>query len=199
MPPTPDTASTKPVLIYVHGFISSPRSEKAQETQAYCAKYRPDIQVLVPQLSNYMDIAQQQLSALLDNLAGTRVGLVGSSLGGLYGAWLSAVYGCKAVLVNPAVFQAERYQLFIGEHHNMYTNERFTISQHHIDTLATMGAFKPSMNKLMVLLQTGDETLDYRHAATRYAQAKTIIEHGGNHRFEGYQHHLPQIVEFLEL
>lgn len=193
------TNSPVSVIIYVHGFVSSPQSEKAQETIAYCAKFRPDINVIVPALSNYADEAEQQLIDVIAAQQGNNIGLIGSSLGGLYSAWLSTVYGLKAVLVNPAVYNAMRVGNYMGEHTNTYSQETFVVAQKHLDILARLGAYKPDNSKLMLLLQTGDETLNYRDAATTYAQAKTIIEQGGNHRFEGYQHHLANIIEFLEL
>jgi predicted esterase YcpF (UPF0227 family) len=49
----------------------------------------------------------------------------------------------------------------------------------------------------LVLLQTGDEVLDYRLAELRYARHQVIIEQGGNHRFENLTDYLPVIDEYL--
>lgn len=199
MPAKLTPASQQSVLIYLHGFISSPQSEKAQETLAYCQQHRPDIRLIIPELSNYSDIAEQQLIQIMEAERGNKLGLIGSSLGGLFSAWLSAVYGCKAVLVNPGVFNAMRFSNYLGENTNMYSQETFVLEPRHVDVIKRLGAYEPDHNKLMLLLQTGDETLDYRDAVSQYAQAKIIIEQGGNHRFEGYQNHIKNIIEFLAL
>ncbi|MDG2079035.1 MAG: YqiA/YcfP family alpha/beta fold hydrolase, partial [Pseudomonadales bacterium] len=51
----------------------------------------------------------------------------------------------------------------------------------------------------MVLLQTGDETLDYREAADYYAGSVCHVEHGGDHSFRHFEKWLPAIAQFLEI
>ena len=58
------------------------------------------------------------------------------------------------------------------------------------NTLSQQKAYK-------VLLQTNDETLDYRLAAAKYALSELVIEEGGDHSFVGYENHLPSIADFL--
>ncbi|MEI8649578.1 YqiA/YcfP family alpha/beta fold hydrolase [Paraglaciecola sp. Hal342] len=48
-----------------------------------------------------------------------------------------------------------------------------------------------------VLLQTADETLDYRQAEKKYMGAKLTIEEGGDHSFQGYERFLKDIFQFL--
>ena len=57
----------------------------------------------------------------------------------------------------------------------------------------------PAPELLLLLVQQGDETLDYRQALDKYAASRQIVEDGGNHRFENYDRHLPAILEFLQL
>ena len=52
-------------------------------------------------------------------------------------------------------------------------------------------------DKLLVMLQTGDETLDYREAVTEYALCPQLLERGGDHSFVGFDRYLPDIVSFL--
>ena len=51
----------------------------------------------------------------------------------------------------------------------------------------------------MVLLQTGDETLDYREAADYYAASICHVEQGGDHSFCHFEKWLPAIARFLEI
>ncbi len=48
----------------------------------------------------------------------------------------------------------------------------------------------------MVLLQSGDEVLDYRLAEQKYADTELIIDQGGDHSFEGFENHCESIVQF---
>ena len=51
--------------------------------------------------------------------------------------------------------------------------------------------------KRWVLLQTGDETLDYSQASAYYRRCKTVIEYGGDHSFQNFARWLPAITDFL--
>ena len=51
--------------------------------------------------------------------------------------------------------------------------------------------------RYLVLLQTGDEVLDYQLAAKRYQQHEVITERDGNHRFENLVEYLSVIDDFL--
>ena len=50
-----------------------------------------------------------------------------------------------------------------------------------------------------MLLQTGDEVLDYRLAESRYSGCRMTIEQGGDHSFQHFERPLPAIIEFLGL
>jgi predicted esterase YcpF (UPF0227 family) len=49
----------------------------------------------------------------------------------------------------------------------------------------------------LVLVQTGDETLDYSQAVEKYSEANCLVRQGGNHSYENYLEELPLIFEFL--
>lgn len=188
-----------PALIYLHGFLSSPLSVKAQQTQSWLTAHRPDIQYHCPLLSSYPGQARCALDELVASLAGETIGLVGSSLGGFWATYLAERYDLRAVLINPAVRPQDRFKEFVGQSLKNYHSDdeyRLTPSDLH-DLLAADVEVPQHSNNYWVLLQTGDETLDYRQAAEKYAAARLLIEEGGNHTFEGYEQWLPSIVEFL--
>ena len=49
-----------------------------------------------------------------------------------------------------------------------------------------------------LLVQTGDETLDYRDAVAKYHGCRQTVEADGSHAFDGYEGWLPDIAEFFE-
>ena len=98
------------------------------------------------------------------------------------------------MLINPAVRPYELLQGFIGTHENPYSKEKFEIVESDIGVIQALEAASiKEPNSYKVLLQTEDETLDYRLAEEKYAE----IEEGGDHSFVGYENHLPAIAEFL--
>lgn len=191
----------RPLVIYIHGFLSSPRSQKAEETRLYLQAQRPDIEFLAPDLSNYPQHAYQQLTELIELQRASRpVALIGSSLGGFMATALAEQFALRAVLVNPAVQPYTLIEMVLGENVNPYSGQQFLLEPHHIDELkAIEPAFLSCPQNLLILVQTGDETLDYRDAVKYYADCPQVVEPGGDHRFQNYEKHLPQLIKFLEL
>lgn len=188
-------------LLYLHGFLSSERSVKAVATQQYFAEHYPEVVLHMPRLSNYPAKLKQQLETLLaDNPAVTRDGLrvIGSSMGGFLATWLRERFGGKAVLINPAVRPYELLQKYLGEHQNPYTGEAFSLVPDDIAALLALDVpVVSSPADYRVLLQTGDETLNYRDAQSKYAGSDLVIEQGGDHSFVNYAEHLTDLASFL--
>lgn len=55
---------------------------------------------------------------------------------------------------------------------------------------ATPAAPKP------VLVETGDEVLDYHAAVARYAGAEQVVVPGGDHSFQSFLGQVPRILAF---
>ena len=186
------------VVIYLHGFLSSPHSVKAQQTRAFAAQHYPSLLLEVPELANYPAQAQAIIDAIVAKHADKQCCFIGSSMGGYFSTYLQHQYGGKAVLVNPAVKPYELLADYLGEHTNPYTQQQFSLNTSHIDELLALDVpvIKQPQN-YWVLLQTGDETLDYRQAEHKYQGAKLTIEQGGDHSFQDFARFLPEIFRFL--
>ncbi len=189
------------LLLYIHGFNSSPLSMKANLMREYCAQHRPDIKVIVPQLPCFPEQTAQLLLDIVEQCKDDyNIGLVGSSLGGYMSTWLNAKYGFKAVVVNPAVKPYELLVDYLGEQTNPYTHETYTLEACHIDELKALDVQSiASPNSFWLLQQTEDEVLDYRQAVDKFAKAKQTVEQGGDHSFVGFERYPAKIIEFLEL
>ncbi|MGQ8364992.1 YqiA/YcfP family alpha/beta fold hydrolase [Glaciecola sp. 1036] len=185
-------------IIYLHGFLSSPMSEKARQTQAFFKKHYPSINLHAPRLPGNIDRAVDIIDSLVKTLPANELRFIGSSMGGFLSNYFVEKYGGKAVLVNPAVEPFRLLVDYMGKHINPYSGEVFYITPENISHL--YGYYSEQVKKpdnYMVLLQTGDETLDYRTAAEKFRNSHLYIEQGGDHSFVDYHQWLPKIIAFL--
>ncbi|MUI54964.1 esterase YqiA [Aliivibrio fischeri] len=189
------------LLLYIHGFNSSPLSHKAQVMAEYCKVHRPDIKVIVPRLPSYPSQAAEFLVQLVEEYKDThQIGLVGSSLGGYLSTWLNHQYGFKAALVNPAVKPYELLADYLGKQVNPYTQEEYFLEEKHMEELLALQVETlHSVDDLWLLQQEGDEVLDYRQAVDKYLACKQTIEEGGDHSFVNFERYPEQIIQFLNL
>jgi predicted esterase YcpF (UPF0227 family) len=158
----------------------------------------PDIELHIPALKPYPLEAIAQLEDLAQR-APQHTGFIGSSLGGFYAVWLAETFSASAVLINPAVRPFDTLSRYLGENHNYHTQERYTLTQQHVDDLRSLYVAKPSQPQhLLLLAQTGDETLDFREAATHFRSSPAVIEYGGDHAFQQAERHFPLMLSFLQ-
>lgn len=185
-------------IVYIHGFNSSPQSHKAQQFRQWMAIHHPMYTLHIPALAPYPLDAIHQLENLAKQ-APHSTGFIGSSLGGFYATWLAEKFAAPAVLINPAINPFETLSRYLGENQNFHTQERYTLTQQHVDDLRSLYVEKTSHpERLRVLLQTGDETLDFREAATHFYQSPVVIEYGGDHAFQNIERHFSAMLQFLQ-
>ncbi|WP_026972103.1 YqiA/YcfP family alpha/beta fold hydrolase [Aliagarivorans marinus] len=189
--------SASPVLLYLHGFNSSPQSLKAEQMRTLVAQ-REGIEWLCPQLACHPMDAWRQIEQLVRAHQGRPLGVIGSSLGGFLATRVAEHFGARAVLINPAVQPYNLLKDYLGPQLNPYTQQHYQLEPQHIDELRALEVAELSCaSRLWVLLQTDDEILDYRLAEREYARARLTIEQGGDHSFQGFQRYCPDILSFL--
>jgi uncharacterized protein len=185
------------MLVYLHGFNSSPASGKAKQLGEYMASLGRQADYFCPALPNSPREAIAQVEAKLAQRRPESVTLIGSSLGGFYATYLAEKHGCKGVLVNPAVHAHKLLRSALGPQTNWHTGEKWELTEAHLAELAALDIDSITLPKRYLLLtQTGDEVLDYRDAVAYYAGATQIIEDGGDHGFAGFERHYQTILDF---
>lgn len=192
-----DTDPALPALLYLHGFLSSPQSNKAQQTVRYCRAMGFN-RLLVPEMVTSPAATMAQLEALIAKQQDSDLVLIGSSLGGYYATYLGERYGFPAALINPAVRPFEHWEEHIGRHKNYYNDTIQEVTYKDIEELEALHVDRLSKpENFLLLVETGDETLDYRLAVEKYADATKIVHKGGNHSYEHFSEDLPHIFDFL--
>jgi len=185
------------MIVYLHGFNSSPASGKAQQLAEHMARLGRSADYYCPALPNSPREAIAHVEAELALRRPESVTLIGSSLGGFYATHLAEKHGWKAVLVNPAVHAHKLLRSALGPQTNWHTGEKWELTEAHLAELAALDADEITLPKRYLLLaQTGDEVLDYRDAVAYYAGATQIIEDGGDHGFAGFERHYQTILDF---
>ncbi|OED49137.1 hypothetical protein ACH42_02095 [Endozoicomonas sp. (ex Bugula neritina AB1)] len=185
---------------------SSPDSQKARQTVDYLTKQDIDIDILVPQLPTDPEEAVHSLTSITATAVKERpVYIIGSSLGGYLGTWLHQYllsmgynHPVRLVMINPAAHAYDLLEQFIGPQVNLYTGEQWELTHKHAEQLKELDVdILKSKKSILLLVQMGDEVLDYRLAEKKYNKCRLVIQEGGNHSFTGYEYMLPDIFQFL--
>jgi predicted esterase YcpF (UPF0227 family) len=188
-------------LLYLHGFNSSPQSHKAQLVNDYLEQRGCADRLLCPQIPVVPGEARIFLEKLVEEVRQHHpVSFVGSSLGGYYATYLAEKYSGNAVLINPSIRPFETLKASLGENKFYFEDGSWDFDETHIQQLEDMNVDNISNAKrYLVLLQTGDETLDYREAEDKFKNSHCIIEQGGDHTFTDLERHLSRIMQFSNM
>lgn len=184
-------------LIYLHGFNSSPRSAKATLVAQHIAAQRLPIAFHAPWLPNQPRHVGAMLESLIAGLSGS-VAVIGSSLGGFYAAYLAQHFGLRAVLVNPSAYPYQRMQQYRGANQNPYSGECYELDDSDLAALTALDvACFDHPTRCLLLLQAGDDVLDYREALAKWPHCPRQVEAGGDHQFQGFERWIPAVLDFL--
>ena len=184
-------------LLYLHGFRSSPRSFKAQRLQAWLAAHRPEVHWWCPQLPPSPRAAMALVRQGIEAWPAASSAVLGSSLGGFYATAVAQATGWPAVLLDPARDLAA----YIGELTAFHDPEQhFFFRAEYVDELRDLVV--PAIThpeRFFAVIAKGDEVLDWREMAARYAGAQMRLLEGGDHALSDFDEHLPHILSFLRL
>jgi predicted esterase YcpF (UPF0227 family) len=185
------------MFIYIHGFNSSSQSGKARDMAAWMAERGLAESFACPDLPHRPAAAIERLEGLIGRSRG-QAKLLGSSLGGFYATWLAERHGLRAVLVNPCVGCHDKLAAYVGEaQKNWHSGEEYRFTREHaaeLNALRISAITRPE--RYLLLVETGDEVLDYREAVDYYAGARQEVLAGGDHGFTRFTDYLPAILAF---
>jgi predicted esterase YcpF (UPF0227 family) len=177
-------------ILYLHGFASCGEGNKSTLLKAY---FGAD-SVIAPDLPPSPIDAIHSIEEILGS---SKIDiLIGSSLGGYYATVLAEKYGMKAVLLNPSTQPWKTLASCTGWQKRFCDEEIFEFKSVYLEQLKMLQT-TPDKGKYLLLLQSGDEVLDYTKAQSLYNKHKIIVEYGGNHRFENLDEYLSMIEKFI--
>lgn len=190
------------LVLYIHGFGSSGESRKAMKLRHYYEAM--GVTFLAPTLSYIPELAVHTLEDIIEAFGHRNIKLMGASLGGFYATWLSQKYDLPAVLINPAMRMDLPKEALLGLHTHYFDGSRFEWIEAHFDMLRRymddLNALEKS--RVLLLLQTGDDVIDYRGTLERFAglpPSQIIVEEGGSHHFDGIETKCARMDAFLGL
>jgi predicted esterase YcpF (UPF0227 family) len=184
----------KDLILYIHGWNSYKDARKAVllkneinssknfEVDSITLKSHP--KEAIQQLSNYIEDHKEQ----------RKVHLIGSSLGGYYATFLSEKYNLKAAMINPAVWAYKIFKNDMGSNENLNTGEKYFIDDLWVQSLKDIFIENITVKNYLVLLQTGDQTLNYKFAKQYFEGSNIIIDEGGSHSFENLELKIPEML-----
>lgn len=182
-------------FVYLHGFNSSPKSLKAQETANWLQQHAPEIRFHCPQLSAHPRQALQQARELVESLPADTL-LIGSSLGGFYAHWLATTLKRQAVLINPTIQPHLDLQHLPRAQQHPYTGEHYTLTDADIAALESHQVSSPDPQRYWLIQGSQDEVLDWRIAARHFQGCRQTLFSGDDHRLARWPECLPQLQAF---
>ena len=184
------------MLLYLHGFNSSAASHKAQLMKSYMEGRGLGARYACPALPDTPEGALRAIEQAIGGHAARSVTFIGSSLGGYYATYLAEKLGCRAVLINPAITPHVGLAAYLGTQKNLHTGEPYELTHAHLEGWRRLLVERIDPEKYLVLLETGDEVLDWREAACKYEGARMVVRDGGDHSLQSFPEHLDRILAF---
>ncbi|MEO8143033.1 MAG: YqiA/YcfP family alpha/beta fold hydrolase [Betaproteobacteria bacterium] len=184
------------MLVYLHGFNSSPASHKARLMKTHMEGRGQGHLYACPALPDTPRAAMRAIEAAIAGKDPATVTFLGSSLGGFYATWLAQKLGCRAVLINPAITPHIGLEAYLGTQKNLHTGEPYELTRAHLEGWRDLEVERIDPEIYLLLLETGDEVLDWRAAARKYEGARTVIRDGGDHSLLSFPEHIGRILAF---
>ncbi len=189
------------MILYLHGFRSSPRSIKARQLATRLAERGLGSRYRCPQLPVSPRAASSLIRALVDEARDAShdepLAVIGSSLGGYYATWIAAQVECRVVLLNPAVHPDRDLRHHLGTQSVYHSDETIEVRPEYLaelDALRVERITRPE--RCLLVAATGDEVLDWREMVARYPNARERIIEGSDHGLSDFEDYIDEVIDF---
>ncbi len=187
------------MILYLHGFRSSPNSFKARVMAERLAALGRSAEWCCPMLP----VSPLEAVALIEKQVAAakpaRVTVVGSSLGGYFATHLAEKHGWRAVLLNPAVVPQRDLSHYLGEQPLWHGGGSIVVEPHHLDELRALGVASITRpERYYLFAATGDEVLDYREMLAHYPGVQTKLIEGSDHAISEFPDYVDDVLAFCD-
>ena len=188
------------MILYLHGFRSSPKSFKAQLLAARVAELGAAHEWRCPMLPvsplEAVAMAEAQVAAATPG-GRDDVTVIGSSLGGYFATYLAEKHGWRAVLLNPAVLPERDLSAYLGEQPLWHGGGSIVVEPRHLDELRALGVKSITRpERYYLIAATGDEVLDYREMLAHYPGVGTKLIEGSDHAISEFAEYVDDVLAF---
>jgi predicted esterase YcpF (UPF0227 family) len=185
------------VILYLHGFRSSPKSFKARLLAARMAEIGRANEWRCPMLPVSPLEAVAEAEAQVAGLPAEHVTVIGSSLGGYFATHLAEKHGWRAVLLNPAVLPQRDLSAYLGEQPLWHGGGSIVVEPHHLDELRALAVESITRpERYYLIAATGDEVLDYREMLSHYPGVRTKLIAGSDHAISEFADYVDDVLAF---
>lgn len=186
-------------ILYFHGFKSSSDSTKAKDLHKFISRRTRNTTLITPNIHDNFHDAHDQIINLIESNQ-PNIFFMGSSLGGYYASFFSQKYNKKAVLINPAIPPLKDFEMHLGKNKNYSNGNKFIITKNDIDYIRSLSYKKILKPKnLMILLESGDEILNYNDTSSYFSGSHIDILYGGDHSYSSFKEKFNKIQDFLKI
>ena len=186
------------MILYLHGFRSSPQSFKARLMAEKMAALGCAPEFACPRLSGQPARAIEQARAHAAGVEPGRLTLIGSSLGGYYARFMAEELGCRAVLLNPALRAFEKLAAQVGPQSAYHDDdETFDFKPAYLEELRAMHV--PAITRpqrYFLIAAIGDEVLDWREMVAGFPGAHHKVIDGGDHGLADFAGYMDEVLAF---
>jgi hypothetical protein len=185
------------MILYLHGFRSSPQSFKARLIGERLHALGRGAEYVCPQLPASPREAMALASQLAGRFPASEVTLIGSSLGGYYATSLAEQIGCRAVLLNPAVKPPRDLEKYVGVTTMYHSDEPFEFRRDYIEELKALEVARITHpERYFLVAAKGDEVLDWQEMVAHYQGAQHCVIEGSDHGISDFERYLDTVLAF---
>jgi len=186
------------IIFVLHGFQGATPNRKTEVLRKYA---KPHIVVGLnygynPHVAKDYLISQIEAACWFHNTR--ECVFLGTSLGAFWAKFLAIECMRSAILINPALDPVRSLKPHVGVCNNVVTNGAFVLSNDDVGKHANY--YNNDWEApLLILLDRGDELLDYAVTLARFVGVqKCIVYEDGDHSFAHLKEALPDILKFME-
>ncbi len=185
------------MILYLHGFRSSPNSRKALQLKAALQARNLGDEFVCPQLPASPRAAAELIAATAALDAPGRLTLIGSSLGGYYATWLAERLGCRAVLLNPAIRPYDDLRAHLGRQPVYFSEATIDMRPEYLDELLALDTPRITQpERYFLVAATGDEVIDWRSMVEKYRHARQRVIDGSDHQITDFARYIDEVLAF---